>query len=110
MNANEFKSRTEKFLSAEEINRYEEMFEPAYMAAQGIDKDDFCKMLKDPASRKFVVEMSCAVLDHRDQLKGLENQYKEMQRLRYVAEEAAAKYRKAILLISATCDRTGATV
>ena len=109
MTANEFKSRTEKFLSAEEISRYEEWYEPAYMAAAQIDKDDFCKMLKDPVARKFVLEMSCAVLDHRDQLKSMEEQHKVLRGLQYDAEQAAAKYRKAILLISATCDRTGAT-
>lgn len=109
MNATEFKARTEKFLSAEEINRYEEWYEPAYMAAAQIDKDDFCKMLKDPAVRKFVLEMSCAVLSYHDQLKSLEEQHKALQGLRHDAEHTAEKYRKAILLISATCDRTGAT-
>ena len=36
------------------------------MAAQGIHKDDFCKMLKDPTARAFVREVSC-MIDDRDQ-------------------------------------------
>ena len=108
MNANEFKSRTEKFLSVDEINHYETWYEPAYMAAQGIDKDDFCRMLRDPVTREFVCEVSCMVAD-RDQRKKDEAATRErLLEVKAYVEIERDRYRDALKLISTTCDRSGA--
>ena len=62
MTREEFKKHTEKFLSVEEIARYEEDFEPAYMTLEFVDKDDFCAMLKDKNTRKLVTSFSKYVI------------------------------------------------
>ena len=108
MNANEFKIRTEKFLPAEEINHYEMWYEPAYMSAQGIDKDDFCRMLKDPVARKFVREVSCLVADRDQREKDAAATRERLLEVKAHVEIERDRYRDALKLISATCDRSGA--
>ena len=54
----EFKKRVEKFIPAEEIERYADDFEPAYMAAGNVDKDDFCAILKDERVRRVICGVS----------------------------------------------------
>lgn len=108
MNSNEFKSRTEKFLTADEIDKYETWYEPAYMATQGLHKDDFCKMLKDPLARAFVREVSCMVADRDQREKDAAATREHLLEARANAEKERDKYREALKLISATCDRSGA--
>ena len=107
MNQEEFKSRTEKFLTAEEIRHYGDWYEPAYMTAEGIDKDDFCAMLKDEAARIFVREISKGVKRHEAQNAALRKEVEQRGNLLHEYAEDVKKYRKALLLVSATCDRAG---
>lgn len=107
MNIEEFKSRTEGFLAADEINRYDEWYEPAYMAAVGTDKDDFCAMLKDETVRIFVREVSAAFLRDESRYAALRDQTDEKDLLIRAHAKKIDRYRKALTLISATCDRAG---
>ena len=107
MNQDEFKSRTKNFLTAEEIRHYDDWYEPAYMTAEGIDKDDFCSMLKDEKVRIFVREMSKGVLRHEAQNAALRREAGQREKLIQAYTEDISAYRKALLLISATCDRAG---
>ena len=108
MNANEFKIRTEKFLTADEISHYETCYEPAYMAAQGIHKDDFCQMLKDPTVRAFVREVSCMVADRDQREKAAAATREHLLEVKAHVEIERDRYRDALKLISTTCDRSGA--
>lgn len=107
MNQEEFKSRTKNFLTAEEIRHYDDWYEPAYMTAEGIDKDDFCSMLKDEKVRIFVREMSKGVQRHEAQNAALRKEAGQREKLIQAYNEDISAYRKALLLISATCDRAG---
>lgn len=107
MNQQEFKSRTGEFLTADEINRYAEWYEPAYMAAQGIDKDDFCAILKDKAVRVFVREVSMAFLRDESRNAALLDQIERKDILLRARDAKIDRYRNALLLVSATCDRAG---
>ena len=60
MQKQEFEKRT-PFLDEADREHYAEWYEPAYMAVSGIDKDKFCKMLKDETVRTFVREVSIAI-------------------------------------------------
>lgn len=105
MNISEFTRRTGKFLSADEIARYETDYEPAYMAAEGIDKDCFCAMLKSVEVRMLVKSMSRALAE-KDRLKGeIYREWKCAVAERDAEAEAKAGLLKALALVSATCDR-----
>ncbi len=109
MNRDEFKSRTEAFLAAEEIERYETDFEPAYMATEWVSKDDFCEVLKDSTVKVFVRDMSHALVKEGKKLRDAARRYSEAVELLARAEERADGYRKSLSLISATCDKAFAT-
>lgn len=105
MTKQEFEKRTAGFIEKSEIDRYEECFEPAYMAVGCVDKDDFCAMLKDEATRKFVREVSRVI---RTDVVIVKDAIKEQQRLRdcvMTLNGRNDKLRKALSLISANCDR-----
>lgn len=105
MNIEEFGKRTAKFLTKEEVADYESDYEPAYMAAEGIGKDDFCAMLKDTMTRAFVKSVSRALLA-KDELVGqFHREWKSALEER--DEEAMRKVAalKAIEAVSAMCDR-----
>lgn len=106
MNQKEFNDRTKQFLSEEDIARYESSFEPAYMEAGSIDKDDFCALLKHKTGKEIVKAFSSYVVKTRQMLKvdeiqasTLENKVKELR-------ERLLQCTKALKLINSTCDRT----
>ena len=108
MNINEFRARTEKFLSPEEIGNYEVDFEPAYMNAECIDKDDFCAVLKDKNARAVIVALSHALTSMEEKL---ENAHKAIDMVNSDKRDLLAKNAKlqhALAVISSTVDRATA--
>lgn len=106
MTREEFAKRTAKFLTADEAADYETDYEPSYMAADGIDKDEFCSMLKDPAVRRLVRAVSHALLA-KDALKGeFYREWKSAVAERDAEAERKAEVLKAVSLVAAMCDRT----
>lgn len=105
MNQNEFSDRTKKFLSEQEIARYDEDFEPAYMACDCIDKDDFCAILKDERVRKVVASFSKYILNTRANEKNAAKCFNDMVGQRDAAVFKACAFRKFVALIQSTCDR-----
>lgn len=105
MNQKEFSDRTKKFLPEEEMARYGEDFEPAYMACDFIDKDDFCAILKDERVRKVVASFSKYVLDTRANEKNSAKSFNDMVGQRDLAVFNVDGFRKCVALIQATCDR-----
>ena len=109
MNIQEFRTRTEKFLSKEEIERYGEDFEPAYMAAGNVDKDDFCASLKNPVARRVIVALTHALASEQAAYKTAADDRKR-DREHYELETSMqameiSRLRKALSLIASTCDR-----
>lgn len=101
----EFRKRTTKFLTADEIADYETDYEPAYMAADGVDKDDFCAVLKDERVRTLVRAVSRSLLA-KDALK--REFYREWKSALVERDEEAerkAEVLKAVSLVAAMCDR-----
>lgn len=105
MTRQEFERRTAGFIGKSEIDYYEECFEPAYMAAKTVDKDDFCKMLEDPLVRKFVRAISVVLRADGAIVKDAENEQQRLRNCVMVLNERNAELRKALSLISANCDR-----
>ena len=106
MNASEFSDRTKKFLSKEEIDRYEENFEPAYMECEVLNKDEFCSAIRDEVVRRIVESFSRYVLRARAKEKCAAEYLNEMIGHRDAAEERVNRPEKCIALIQSTCDRT----
>ncbi len=104
MQSQEFEKRT-PFLDEADHKNYADWFEPAYMAAKNIDKDDFCSMLKDKTARRFVRMVSEAF---RDSEAAERDAARERFRLRDCARTLGEEndgLRKALSQISADCDR-----
>lgn len=108
MNINEFRTRTEKFLPAEEINQYELDFEPAYMNAECIDKDDFCAVLKDKKARALVVALSHALTSMEEKLENAHHTIEMVNSDKKDLHEKNAKLQHALAVISSTVDRATA--
>ena len=112
----EFKKRVEKFMPAEEIERYADDFEPAYMAAGNVDKDDFCAVLKDERVRKMVASLAHELVKRAGDLKA---EWEIRQREKNEAASARMAYadkmaelegkvevlEKQLSLIQSVCDR-----
>lgn len=105
----EFKKHVEKFLTLDEIARYETDFEPAYMAAESVSKCDFCSILKDETTRRVIVAISHV-------LGNVENITREIIHGRQRAEaerdqiaERESRLRAALMSIAATVDRATVT-
>ncbi len=105
MTLEEFRKRTAKFLTADEIADYETDYEPAYMAADGVDKDDFCAVLKDGRVKTLVRAVSRSLLA-KDALKGeFYREWKSALAERDGEAERKAEVLKAVSLVAAMCDR-----
>lgn len=104
MQKQEFETRT-PFLDETDHENYEEWFEPAYMGARTIDKDDFCAMLKNKAARNFAKSVSEEFRANeaamKDLAKGLAYEKECNRAMRSKIEDLL----KSITLIQATCDR-----
>lgn len=105
MNINEFRTRTEKFLSAEEINQYEVDFEPAYMNAEAVNKDDFCAALKDKNTRVLIVALSHALTSVKMKLENAHRAIDMVNSDKRDLHEKNAKLQHALAVISSTVDR-----
>ena len=105
MMIDEFRKRTQKFLTEDEIANYNMLFEPAYMAATDVDKDEFCDMLKDETIRKFVVCMSQELTRRSDVERNIRNEVKEAQIARDEAQELSWRLIKSLKVCAATIDR-----
>lgn len=109
MNIDEFRKRTEKHLTANEIANYGENYEPAYMACVHIDKDTFCKMLKSPEVNLLVCELSVyinSLLKERDErAKAAQQRIIELEGRAHTLEQAFDTAKDALSLISSNCDR-----
>jgi len=112
MNREEFADRTKKFLSEGEIERYEEDFEPAYMLSEGIDKDDFCRLLKDESARHLCVAFSKEVKKAKDRDRSYETEISQhtdtISSLHDTIRDLQGKLAEAtrsLKLINATVDR-----
>lgn len=114
MDITEFTNRTKKFMPAEQIERYAEDFEPAYMEAGDVDKDDFCAMLRDEGVRRFVACISHALNKQGETIARLCRKSNEATAAHEVesrkAYEAIRHASEAIRLISTTCDRALARI
>lgn len=116
MMLNEFKARTAKFLPDEDIARYGEWYEPAYMAAETVDKDDFCAVLKDGRVRQIITMLSLELTRRADGIKGFGEELRQArqqiadERARYEAKIAEVEGRaewlaKQLSTIQSVCDR-----
>lgn len=109
MNIDEFRNRTESFLSKEEIARYDLDFEPAYMNAEGTTKDDFCEMLKDKTVRAFVVQISKALCTKDTVKEGAcqerERYRNELQSVKNANAEKIYELEQGLKQIASTVDR-----
>ena len=105
MNINEFRTRTEKFLPAEEIENYEVDFEPAYMKAETVNKDDFCAALKDKNARAVIVALSHALTSVEMKLKNAHKAIDMVNSDKRDFHEKNAKLQHALAVISSTIDR-----
>lgn len=105
MQRSEFEERTESFLTDEEMDRYEEDFEPAYMECEELDKDEFCSILKDKTVRNLVMAFSQYVLCARAREKDAARCFKDMLGQRDAEKERADRMEKCIALVQSTCDR-----
>ncbi len=126
MDIKEFEARTKGILTADEIAAYEVKYEPAYMAVQGVDKDDFCAILENPVARRFVIAVSETVVDLGERLKDAarekaqavqkwhgakavaEADHESLVAARDRAEAVAAKYKTALALMAAMIKEVGA--
>lgn len=105
MTREEFAKRTSTFLPSGEIGKYEDEYEPAYMAAAYTDKDDFCAMLKDARVRKFVKGVS-RVLAAKESLKAqFRREWKSAVAERDEESLRKEEALKALSLIASMCDR-----
>lgn len=116
----EFKKRTEKFLADDEISKYADNYEPAYMAAQTVDKDDFCAILKDERVRRVICGVSAELRKLEAELR---SSTETIRMLNASRAESNAKHAEELLvergkvevlfkqlsLVQAVCDRALAT-
>lgn len=105
MNRKEFADRTNQFLTDEEIARYEYDYEPAYMACDFIDKDDFCAILRDEKVRKVIIAFSLYATGAQSHDQKSAALFNDMVAQRDDALARVGAYRKWVALIQATCDR-----
>ncbi len=116
MMLNEFKARTAKFLPDEDAAKYAEWYEPAYMAAETVDKDDFCAVLKDGRVRQIITMLSLELTRRADGIKGFGEELRQArqqiadERARYEAKIAEVEGRaewlaKQLSTIQSVCDR-----
>lgn len=105
MQLSEFKERVKSFMTEELVQHYETDYEPAYMEAGSIDKDDFCALLKNKTGKEIVEAFSSYVVQTRQvrnadaiHVSTLEAKVKELR-------EKLLQCTKALKLISSTCDR-----
>lgn len=104
MQKQEFEKRT-PFLDQTDHDHYADWYEPAYMGAKNIDKDDFCAMLKDKTVRKFVQTVSEAFNANEATEKDLAKEICYLKECHHTLQGKNAELRKSISLIQATCDR-----
>lgn len=104
MTNQEFKART-PFLDETDHEYYADWFEPAYMGARAMDKDDFCIMLKIKSVRKFVQSVSEAFRANEAIEKDLSKQLTYEMACNRELRSKIDGLRKNISLIQATCDR-----
>jgi len=104
MQKQEFEKRT-PFLDKADHENYADWFEPAYMGAKNIDKDDFCAMLKDETVRKFVRAVSEAFRANEATEKDAMKEQLYLRDCVRTLNGKNAELRKALSLISADCDR-----
>ena len=86
MTMQEFKKRTEKFLPQDLIDDYADSFEPAYMAAGGIDKDDFCAVLKDDRVCNIITALSAELKSRAADIKGANETIRQFREEKAAAE------------------------
>lgn len=104
MQKQEFEKRTQ-FLGDADREHYADWYEPAYMAVSGIDKDKFCKMLKDETVRTFVREVSIAITTADNREREISNQLTDARARVSLAEVEIARLRGALSLVASNCDR-----
>ena len=104
MQKQEFEKRT-PFLDQTDHDHYADWYEPAYMGAKNIDKDDFCAMLKNETVRKFVRAVSEAFKANEATEKDLTKECLYVKGCNHALQKKCEGLRKAVSLISANCDR-----
>lgn len=104
MQKQEFEKRT-PFLDKTDHENYADWYEPAYMGAKDIDKDDFCVMLKDETMRRFVRAVSQAFKASEATEKDFAKEVIYLKDCHRTLQKKNADLRKAVSLISANCDR-----
>ena len=108
MMVEEFERRVEKFIKNPR-ETFGADYEPAYMEAQEVNKDDFCAILKDERVRALVTDLSHALTTYKGLIDGEKRKREATERLLKEANERAAKAvdvaRNSFGLISASCDR-----
>ena len=104
MQKQEFEKRT-PFLDKTDHENYADWFEPAYMGAKDIDKDDFCAMLKDETTRRFVRAVSQAFKASEATEKDFAKEVIYLKDCHRTLQKKNADLRTAVSLISAHCAR-----
>lgn len=109
MTAQEFSERVAKFMAPEEIADYESAYEPAYMNAYGVGKDDFCFALKDKKARAVVAALGRALVRRAKNYEELNRLFNDTQTDLRTLEIAHSAMRFALQSklseFSAACDR-----
>lgn len=104
MQKQEFEKRT-PFLDKTDHENYADWFEPAYMGAKNIDKDDFCAMLKNETVRKFVRAVSEEFRANEATERAAMKEQLYLRDCVRMLGEKNAELRKVLSLISTDCDR-----
>lgn len=104
MQKQEFEKRT-PFLDKTDHENYANWFEPAYMGARNIDKDDFCAMLKNETVLKFVRDVSESFMASEATKKELAKECLYIKECNHALRQKCEGLRKAVSQISANCDR-----
>lgn len=105
MNIEEFRERTKTFIGPVSNDEYGACYEPAYMALDYVDKDEFCKVLQDKVVRKIVTGFSEYVIKSREAFRNSEQRYKDFSGTIENLTNQNDYLRKQLRLLQAICDR-----
>jgi hypothetical protein len=105
MDINEFRDRTKAFLGDTSIESYGEHYEPAYMELDYVDKDDFCKALKNEVVRRIVTGFSEYVVKSRVKLQNATQDRKDFAETIEGLSNQNKYLREKLSLIQTVCDR-----
>ena len=105
MDIEEFRDRTEKFLGKVSNESYSASYEPAYMALDYVNKDEFCKALQDEVVQKIVTGFSEYIVKTKVMLKDAKHDRKVISETIESLANQNEYLRKQLSLLQSICDR-----